>query len=70
MLKQLWAPWRLAHIAAAKQPGAEDPCFICRGLAADDDRANLIVLRTFLCASCCSTASVQQRPSARRAARP
>jgi ATP adenylyltransferase len=45
-MDQLWAPWRLAYVAAAKAPVAEDPCFICRGLAEDDDRANLIVLRT------------------------
>jgi ATP adenylyltransferase len=45
-MDQLWAPWRLAYVAAAKAPSAEDPCFICRGLAADDDRANLIALRT------------------------
>ena len=44
-MDQLWAPWRLAYVAAAKAPAAEDPCFICRGLAADDDRANLIALR-------------------------
>ncbi len=50
MLKQLWAPWRLAYVAAAKPPAEQDPCFICRGLAADDDRANLIVQRTPLCA--------------------
>jgi ATP adenylyltransferase len=42
----LWAPWRLSYVAAAKQPQAGDPCFICQGLAAKDDRANLIVLRT------------------------
>jgi ATP adenylyltransferase len=45
-MDQLWAPWRLAYVAAAKAPAAEDPCFICTGLAADDDRANLIALRT------------------------
>ena len=45
-MDQLWAPWRLAYVAAAKAPSAEDPCFICRGLAADDDRGNLIALRT------------------------
>jgi ATP adenylyltransferase len=45
-MDQLWAPWRLAYIAAAKVPAASDPCFLCAGLAADDDRGNLIVLRT------------------------
>jgi ATP adenylyltransferase len=42
----LWAPWRLAYVAAAKPPAGDDPCFICRGLAEDDDRRNLIALRT------------------------
>src|SRR5215472_13708173 len=45
-MDQLWAPWRLTYVAAARAPSAEDPCFICRGLAGEDDRANLIVLRT------------------------
>lgn len=46
MHEQLWAPWRLAYVAKPSPPAAEDPCFICRGLAEDDDRANLIALRT------------------------
>src|SRR2546423_5801632 len=41
----LWAPWRLSYVAAAKPPTPNDPCFICDGLAADADRANLLVLR-------------------------
>jgi ATP adenylyltransferase len=45
-MDHLWAPWRLAYVAAPKPPSGEDPCFFCRGLAADDDRANLIALRT------------------------
>jgi ATP adenylyltransferase len=45
-MDQLWAPWRLAYVAAAKQPTEGDPCFICRGLAEQGDRANLILLRT------------------------
>ncbi len=45
-MDQLWAPWRLAYVAGPKPAAGEDPCFICRGLAADDDRANLIALRT------------------------
>jgi ATP adenylyltransferase len=45
-MDQLWAPWRLAYVAADKPPPGAEPCFICRGLADDDDRANLIVLRT------------------------
>jgi ATP adenylyltransferase len=34
------------YVAGPKPPSGEDPCFICRALAADDDRANLIALRT------------------------
>jgi ATP adenylyltransferase len=45
-MDQLWAPWRLSYVAAAKAPAAGDACFLCQGLAADDDRANLIALRT------------------------
>jgi ATP adenylyltransferase len=45
-MDQLWAPWRLSYVATAKAPTAADPCFICEGLAAGDDRHNLIALRT------------------------
>ena len=45
-MDQLWAPWRLSYVAAAEPPTEADPCFICRGLAESDDRANLIALRT------------------------
>ena len=45
-MDQLWAPWRLAYVAAGQPPTADDPCFICNGLAADDDRAHLIAWRT------------------------
>src|SRR5262249_50253222 len=41
----LWAPWRLSYVAAEKPPADGDACFICRGLAEDDDRRNLIVER-------------------------
>jgi len=44
-MEQLWAPWRLAYVAAAKAPAANDECFICQGLAEQDDRRNLIVFR-------------------------
>src|SRR3954451_9743371 len=44
-MDQLWAPWRLAYVASAAPPVPGDPCFICRGLAASDDRANLIAQR-------------------------
>src|SRR5438046_6220512 len=42
----LWAPWRLSYVAAAKKPDEEDPCFLCQGLSQQEDRANLIALRT------------------------
>jgi ATP adenylyltransferase len=45
-MDQLWAPWRLSYVVAAKAPTTADPCFICQGLAAEDDRQSLIVLRT------------------------
>jgi len=44
-MDQLWAPWRLAYVAAAKVPAEADACFICAGLAQQDDRKNLIALR-------------------------
>src|SRR5262249_17995077 len=45
VMDQLWAPWRLAYIASPKPPGADEECFICKWLAAQDDRANLVALR-------------------------
>jgi ATP adenylyltransferase len=47
-MDQLWAPWRLSYVANAKSPAATDPCFICQGLAAAEDRLHLIALRTAL----------------------
>ena len=45
-MEQLWAPWRLSYVT---QPATDKPagsgCFLCDGLAATDDRANLIVQR-------------------------
>ncbi|MCS7016701.1 MAG: HIT domain-containing protein [Gemmatales bacterium] len=47
MWKNLWAPWRLAYVV---QDRKTDPgCFICEGLAQQDDRTNLIALRTSHC---------------------
>ncbi|HEY3789866.1 MAG TPA: HIT domain-containing protein [Urbifossiella sp.] len=48
-MDQLWAPWRMAYVADPKEkrkPPTADACFICQGLAATDDRANLLVHRT------------------------
>ena len=42
----LWAPWRLSYVTAAKAPTRDDPCFICKGLEEQDDRRNLLPLRT------------------------
>ncbi len=56
--EQLWAPWRLAYVSGESQaaqvepgprnflPGADPDCFICRGIAEQSDRANLLVERT------------------------
>ncbi len=49
-MDQLWAPWRLSYVATAKPPNAGDPCFVCAGLADDDDRKHLLALRTPLSA--------------------
>ena len=49
-MDHLWAPWRLSYVTTAKVTTADDPCFLCRGLAGEDDRANLIVRRTPLSA--------------------
>jgi ATP adenylyltransferase len=45
-MDQLWAPWRLSYVAAAKPPSAGDACFLCDGQADNDDRKHLIALRT------------------------
>lgn len=54
---QLWAPWRLGYIRGDDRPrqtpdaelrflpGADRSCFICRGLADQADRENLLVHR-------------------------
>lgn len=56
--EQLWAPWRLAYVAAGEPPappvrdrnwldGADQGCFLCRGVAEarEFDRENLVVAR-------------------------
>ncbi len=52
-MDHLWAPWRMAYVAAPKpkpepNPLPGDGCFICSGLKAADDRANLLVHRSEL----------------------
>ncbi|HEV3204091.1 MAG TPA: HIT domain-containing protein [Gemmataceae bacterium] len=45
-MDQLWAPWRLSYVAAARASAPGEECFICQGLAEHDDRHNLILWRT------------------------
>ena len=47
-MDRLWAPWRMEYIAggANATPVPADDCFICRGLQEQEDRSNLVVLRT------------------------
>jgi ATP adenylyltransferase len=46
-MDHIWAPWRAQYIheTAGAPKAAEGSCFLCRGLAASDDRANLLVWR-------------------------
>ncbi len=46
MNRPLWAPWRIEYIRGEK----ENECFLCRMLAEDADRDNLILLRGKTCA--------------------
>jgi ATP adenylyltransferase len=54
--EQLWAPWRLAYLKGIDKtlpqpvdlellPGADPQCFVCRAVADDRDRENLVVHR-------------------------
>ncbi|HEX9236742.1 MAG TPA: HIT domain-containing protein [Actinomycetota bacterium] len=45
-MKRLWAPWRMAYIEASKDEGPEDGCLFCDRLAAGDDEASLILVRS------------------------
>lgn len=47
-MEQLWAPWRLAYVTVPKPAPTQeaDPCFLCAGIAENQDRANLILRRT------------------------
>ncbi|MBA4188636.1 MAG: HIT family hydrolase [Planctomycetaceae bacterium] len=51
-MDHLWAPWRLAYVAAPKEKPAtpRSDCFMCHAVAATDDRANLLVYRSELSA--------------------
>jgi len=52
--QRLWAPWRLSYVkgedklSAPEQfvlPGGDPNCFLCRAVASDRDRENLVVAR-------------------------
>ncbi len=46
MLSRIWAPWRAQYIhEASASTGTSSECFLCRGLAGDEDRKNLVVHR-------------------------
>lgn len=45
-MDRIWAPWRLEYVATPAGPTEADACFLCRGVAANDDRANWIAFRT------------------------
>ena len=65
MLERIWAPWRAQYIQDASQEtgvGAM-PCFLCRGLAEYDDRANLLVWRGHHSVVVLNRFPLQQRPS-------
>jgi ATP adenylyltransferase len=46
MKKTIWAPWRIEYILSDK----EDGCFICKMLAEESDRENLLLKRGKTCA--------------------
>jgi ATP adenylyltransferase len=45
-MDRLWAPWRAQYIRdSSASAEAEPSCFLCRGIAENDDRRNLLVWR-------------------------
>src|SRR4051812_18746599 len=45
-MDRLWAPWRAQYIRDASESAGADPgCFLCRAIAGDDDRENLLAWR-------------------------
>ena len=45
-MDRLWAPWRAQYIRDASERVEPEPgCFLCRGLAGDDDRESLLAWR-------------------------
>jgi ATP adenylyltransferase len=46
VLNRIWAPWRAHYIqSASASPQLGQACFLCQGLASDQDRQNLVVER-------------------------
>ncbi|CAN5712598.1 hypothetical protein BH23PLA1_BH23PLA1_15800 [soil metagenome] len=46
LMDHMWAPWRAQYIKESSEPTGQEPgCFLCRGLAGVEDRANLLVWR-------------------------
>jgi len=46
VLDRIWAPWRAQYIqTASASTQSSITCFLCRGLAEEHDRDNLVVLR-------------------------
>jgi ATP adenylyltransferase len=45
---QLWAPWRLDYVSTAARPES-DACFLCRAVAQNADRENLVAYRSSHC---------------------
>ncbi len=41
-MRQIWAPWRMAYIGAAK----EEKCIFCAKIEIEDDRSGLVLART------------------------
>jgi ATP adenylyltransferase len=45
-MDRLWAPWRAQYIRDSSESAEADlGCFLCRGIAGNDDRGNLLVWR-------------------------
>src|SRR5262245_49250199 len=45
-MDRLWAPWRLDYVSIPPRPHSAGDCFLCRALAENKDRENLIAWRT------------------------
>lgn len=46
MIDRIWAPWRAQYVSGeVRRPSPTSSCFLCDGLAGDDDRSNLIAWR-------------------------